>query len=148
MKLLVVLLALTLSASAALADIYTWKDSKGTVFYTNSLQDIPARYQKRARILDMATGKKGGPALAQPGVPAPPAPAGQGAPFTAAPATPAAGPAPVPAAAPAPAPAAPDPDVANPAARSAAPTVESSRPQRPTGAQIRAQRRRSRDSDE
>ena len=142
MKLLVVLLALTLSASTALCEIYTWKNSKGTTFYTNSLDEIPARYQKKARILDVATGKKGGPAVAQPGVPAPPAPAAPSpAPLTTPPPAPSA-------AAPAPVPAAPNPAIANPAGRSATPTVESSRPQRATGEQRRALRRRSRDSDE
>ena len=150
MKLHVLLLALTLSASTALCEIYTWKDSRGTTFYTNSLDEIPTRYQKRARILDVATGKKGGPAVAQPGVPAPPAPAAPSpAPLTTTPpAPPAAAPAPAPVAAPAPVPAAPNPAIANPAGRSATPTVESSRPQRATGEQRRAQRRRSRDSDE
>ena len=142
MKLLVVLLALTLSASTALCEIYTWKNSKGTTFYTNSLDEIPARYQKKARILDVATGKKGGPAVAQPGVPAPPAPA-------APPAAPLATPPPAPpAAAPAPVPAAPNPAIANPAGRSATPTVESSRPQRAGGESRRALRRRSSTSDE
>ena len=142
MKLLVVLLALTLSASTALCEIYTWKNSKGTTFYTNSLDEIPARYRKKARILDVATGKKGGPAVAQPGVPAPPAPA-------APPAAPLATPPPAPpAAAPAPVPAAPNPTIANPAGRSATPTVESSRPQRARGESRRAQPRRSSASDE
>ena len=142
MKLLVVLLALTLSASTALCEIYTWKDSRGTTFYTNSLDEIPTRYQKRARILDVATGKKGGPAVAQPGVPAPPAPAAPSpAPLTTPPPAPSA-------AAPAPVPAAPNPAIANPAGRSATPTVESSRPQRAGGESRRALRRRSSTSDE
>lgn len=77
MKTLVMLLAFALTASAAAAEMYTWKDSKGTTFYTNSLHEIPARYLKRARVLDVATGKKGGPALASPGTPtAPTAPGG------------------------------------------------------------------------
>lgn len=142
MKLLVVLLALTLGASAALGEIYTWKDKKGTVFYTNSLDEIPARYQKKARVLDVATGKKGGPALAQPGAPTPPAPAAASpSPLVAPPPAP-------PAAAPAPTPMAPAPDMANPAVRSVTPTVESSRPQRASGESRREQRRRSRGSEE
>ncbi|WP_085814234.1 DUF4124 domain-containing protein [Geoanaerobacter pelophilus] len=72
MKTRLMLLALTLTASAAAAEMYTWKDSKGTTFYTNSLHEIPARYVKRARVLDVATGKKGGPALEHPGTPAAP----------------------------------------------------------------------------
>lgn len=72
MKTLAMLLAFALTASAAAAEMYTWKDSKGTTFYTNSLHEIPARYLKRARVLDVATGKKGGPALDHPGTPAGP----------------------------------------------------------------------------
>ncbi|HBG05321.1 MAG: hypothetical protein A2075_05895 [Geobacteraceae bacterium GWC2_58_44] len=73
MKRFVVLLLL-ISASAAYGEIYTWKDARGTVFYTNSLNEIPARYLKKARVLDVATGKKGGLATAQqPGVPGAPA---------------------------------------------------------------------------
>jgi len=76
MKRYVVLLLLFVSASAANGDIYTWKDVRGTVFYTNSLHEIPARYLKKARVLDVATGKKGGLATAQP----PSAPNGPAAP--------------------------------------------------------------------
>lgn len=71
MKRILVPLALTLIASTACADIYTWKDAKGTVFYTNSLHEIPARYLKKARVLDVATGKTGGLATAQPATAAP-----------------------------------------------------------------------------
>lgn len=60
-----VLLLLIFSASAAYGEIYTWKDARGTVFYTNSLNEIPARYLKKARVLDVATGKKGALATAQ-----------------------------------------------------------------------------------
>ncbi len=68
MKTRLMLLALTtFTVSTAAAEMYTWKDSKGTTFYTNSLHEIPARYVKRARVLDVATGKKGGPALEHPG---------------------------------------------------------------------------------
>lgn len=66
MKGLLVVLILILTATGACADIYTWKDNKGTRFYTNSLHEIPARYLKKARVLDVATGKVGGLALAQP----------------------------------------------------------------------------------
>lgn len=59
------LLLLIFSASAAYGEIYTWKDARGTVFYTNSLDEIPARYLKKARVLDVATGKKGALATAQ-----------------------------------------------------------------------------------
>jgi hypothetical protein len=60
-----VLLLLIFSASAAYGEIYTWKDARGTAFYTNSLNEIPARYLKKARVLDVATGKKGALATAQ-----------------------------------------------------------------------------------
>ena len=73
MKIFPVVLLLAFSSSAALGEMYTWKDAKGTSFYTNSLHEIPARYLKRARVLDMATGKKGGPVTAHPGVPSGPA---------------------------------------------------------------------------
>ena len=74
MKALMALLLLTFSVTAASADIYTWKDNKGTRFYTNSLHEIPARYLKKARVLDVATGKLGGLATAQPPAPAQPVP--------------------------------------------------------------------------
>lgn len=84
MKLLTVLLALSLGASSALAEIYTWKDARGTVFYTNSMHEIPARYLKKARLLDVATGKQGGPAL-DPSSPGQAAAPGQEAPAAALP---------------------------------------------------------------
>ena len=65
MKIFLVLL-LVFAASAAYGEIYTWKDARGTAFYANSLNDIPARYLKKARVLDVATGKLGGLATAQP----------------------------------------------------------------------------------
>jgi len=58
MRRLVVVALLLLVASTACAEIYTWKDARGTVFYTNSLHEIPARFLSRARLLDVATGKK------------------------------------------------------------------------------------------
>lgn len=100
MKRILVPALLALSVSTAGAEIYTWKDAKGTVHYTNSLHEIPTRYLKRAKVLDVATGKKTGPALASPGV-----------------AAPAPSPAPAPIAAPAPA-----PMPAPPAAASSAPS--------------------------
>lgn len=54
----VLTLALMLStASAAHAEIYTWRDARGTAHYTNSLHEIPARYLRKAKLLDVATGK-------------------------------------------------------------------------------------------
>lgn len=73
MKGLLVVLILILTVTGACADIYTWKDNKGTRFYTNSLHEIPARYLKKARVLDVATGKVGGLATAQPAGSAAPA---------------------------------------------------------------------------
>lgn len=142
-KLLVVLLPLTLSSTAAMAEVYTWKDAKGTSFYTNSIHEIPARYLKRARVLDVATGKKGAPATAHPGTPAGPAPAVGQAPSSL-PHSPFPQPQPAPAAAaPAPVPTTVVPTVAAPASTPAQPTAESApaRPQQaPTAAQRRARR--------
>lgn len=67
-------LLLLFTAATASAEMYTWKDSRGTVFYTNSIHEIPARYLRKARLFDVATGKKGGLATAQPPA-APQAPA-------------------------------------------------------------------------
>jgi len=71
-------------ASAAYGEIYTWKDARGTLFYTNSLYEIPARYRSKAKLLDVATGKKmpisatqPGAQTGAPGTPAAPAPAQQ-----------------------------------------------------------------------
>ena len=105
MKLFLVLL-LVFGAATAYGEIYTWKDAKGTEFYTNSLTEIPARYLKKARVLDVATGKKGALATAQPGAAAPnqssaqPTPAANPAPPPTAPASPVVA-APLPPAAPA-----------------------------------------------
>ncbi|TSK07090.1 MAG: hypothetical protein FPO08_10740 [Geobacter sp.] len=142
MKALLALLLLTLSATAASADIYTWKDNKGTRFYTNSLHEIPAKYLKKARVLDVATGKVGGLATAQP-----PAPAGPVSPTTArAPlAQPLSTPPPAAAAPPAPAmaqPAVPGPAAASTAAPEPAAPSQVARPQRPSNfAERRAARR-------
>ena len=70
MKGILVALMVFMSATAAHAEIYTWKDRTGTRFYTNSLNEIPARHLKKARVLDVATGKLGGLATAQPATPA------------------------------------------------------------------------------
>jgi hypothetical protein len=70
-------IALVSLASAAWGEMYTWKDRHGTVFYTNSIHEIPARYLKKARLLDVATGKKGALVTQQPVSPAGTAPQGQ-----------------------------------------------------------------------
>ncbi|QWV99824.1 hypothetical protein KP005_20535 [Geomonas nitrogeniifigens] len=80
MKGLAVVLMVFACATTAFADIYTWKDNSGTRFYTNSLHEIPARYLKKARVLDVATGKLGGLATAQPATPSAPAPGAPPAP--------------------------------------------------------------------
>lgn len=90
-------LLLIMSASAAYGEIYTWKDARGTVHYTNSIDEIPGRYLKKARVYDVATGKKGALATAQPAA-ATSAPAGTAGPASAQPApAPMATPAPMPA---------------------------------------------------
>jgi hypothetical protein len=67
MKASLALIMLLMGTSAAYgADIYTWKDSRGTAHYTNSMNEIPSRYLKRAKVLDVATGKTGGPAVGRP----------------------------------------------------------------------------------
>ena len=73
----VVILLLLLVASSASAEIYTWKDNRGTAFYTNSLHEIPARYRSRARLLDVATGKKLPISAAESGGQSSSAPSGQ-----------------------------------------------------------------------
>lgn len=81
-------LLLAFSASAAYGEMYTWNDARGTVFYTNSLHEIPARYLRRARVLDVATGKKGGLAAQQPAPVPGQSPAQQAAPVNPAPPAP------------------------------------------------------------
>jgi hypothetical protein len=58
MKKILTLALMLATASAAHGDIYTWRDGRGTAHYTNSLHEIPARYLRRAKLLDVATGKK------------------------------------------------------------------------------------------
>lgn len=150
-KVLAVLLLLS-GASAAYGEIYTWRDTRGTLFYTNSLHEIPARYLKKARVLDVATGKKGGLATEQP--------VGQTAPATLPRQTPATYPV---ATSPSPVPSAVTPEIARPVPSAAtpeiAPTVPSSaspaavvaRPQLPSRearGQSRKERRRMRSQTE
>jgi len=115
-KVLTVLLLLS-GASAAYGEIYTWRNTRGTLFYTNSLHEIPARYLKKARVLDVATGKKGGLATAQP--------VGQTAPATSPGQTPAAYPVATP---PSPVPSAAYPVTTSPSAGPSAATPEIVRP--------------------
>jgi hypothetical protein len=132
-------------ASAAYGEIYTWKDARGTLFYTNSLYEIPARYRSRAKLLDVATGKKKPISAAQPG--AQPGPAGapgstapgqqplvqQSMPQQSMPQQPMPQQRPVqqpPPAPQAPSPAPVNPALANPAAQAASPSAPPQRPMR------------------
>lgn len=156
MKGFLTLLVLALTAASVFGEMYTWKDRKGTAFYTNSLHEIPARYLKRARVLDVATGKVGGLATAQPATPgtataAAPAAAAQPQPMqTAAPTLPPLSPAPLPASTPAPAAptrvSAPAPGIAEPVPNPpAAAEAVAQRPQQGSSSlrESRSQRRRS-----
>lgn len=138
-KVLAVLLLLS-GASAAYGEIYTWRDTRGILFYTNSLHEIPARYLKKARVLDVATGKKGGLATAQP--------VGQAAPATSPGQTPAAYPV---ATSPSPVPSAATPGIARPVPSSASPAAVVARPQltyKGARGQSRKERRRMRSQTE
>lgn len=72
------LIMLVLLATSAQAEIYAWKDSRGTTHYTNSTVEIPARYRAKAKVLnlgpelkDQTSGQQPIPSPAQPAVPAP-----------------------------------------------------------------------------
>lgn len=60
MKTLLVMLVFT--ASAAYGEIYTWTDPRGTVHYTNSINEVPARFRDKVKILDYGMEQKGGTA--------------------------------------------------------------------------------------
>ncbi|MCM0080413.1 hypothetical protein L4X63_02310 [Geomonas sp. Red32] len=68
-RLVALLLFLSGSSSAFGETLFTWRDGRGTEHFTNSINEIPARYLKKARVLDVATGKKGGLAINQPAQP-------------------------------------------------------------------------------
>ncbi|WP_243374720.1 DUF4124 domain-containing protein [Geotalea sp. SG265] len=68
-----VLLLLVLFASAAQAEIYTWKDSRGVTHYTNSTVEIPARYRAKAKVLNLGPEQKDQSAAPPASSPAPPA---------------------------------------------------------------------------
>ena len=79
MKWLMVLLILV--AATAQAEIYRWRDGRGTIHYTNSEYEIPARYRSRATVLNLGLPPApGAQAPATPGATSPsvalPAPAG------------------------------------------------------------------------
>ena len=54
-KLLIIFLFL---ASTAYGEIYTWKDSTGTVHYTNSEYEIPEKYRPKAKVLNLGIAEK------------------------------------------------------------------------------------------
>lgn len=56
MKSLVLLLVL--AASTAYGEIYTWKDSRGTTHYANSVYEIPQRYRSRVKVLNLGEPQK------------------------------------------------------------------------------------------
>jgi len=52
-------LIILLFAATAYADVmYTWTDARGTRHYVSSQDDIPSRYRARAKMYDVATGRK------------------------------------------------------------------------------------------
>lgn len=64
------LLVWILIAAPAQAEIYTWKDGRGTTHYTNSMVEIPARYKAKAKVLDLGMEQKDGQAVQPSGQPA------------------------------------------------------------------------------
>ena len=52
------LLVLILLASSAYGEIYTWKDSRGTIHYTNSEYEIPEKYRAKAKVLNLGIVEK------------------------------------------------------------------------------------------
>lgn len=72
------LLAVTLLAGAARADVYEWRDADGARHFTNSLQGVPSEYQSAATVIvadwthSAATGSD---TTAAPAAPVPQAPA-------------------------------------------------------------------------
>ena len=70
MKQLLVLLLFI--ATPVQAEIYTWTDSRGTAHYTNSLYEVPARYQKRVKILNLDMGPANAPSPQPQGAPGTP----------------------------------------------------------------------------
>jgi hypothetical protein len=52
------LLILILLASSAYGEIYTWKDSRGTIHYTNSEYEIPVKYRSKAKVLNLGIVEK------------------------------------------------------------------------------------------
>ncbi len=59
------LVMLVFIASAAYGEIYTWTDPRGTVHYTNSMYEVPARFRDKVKVLDYGTEQKAGTAAPQ-----------------------------------------------------------------------------------
>ena len=54
------LVMLVFMASAAHGEIYTWTDPRGTAHYTNSMDEVPARFRDKVKVLEYGTEQKGG----------------------------------------------------------------------------------------
>ncbi|MDD2320669.1 MAG: DUF4124 domain-containing protein [Geobacteraceae bacterium] len=77
MRFVVVLLLLVMGSSIAVyADVYQWVDDKGVVNFTDNLENIPKKYQKKVKV---QLSDDSGQEAASP-VPAPPAEPGASAP--------------------------------------------------------------------
>ena len=53
-----ILLILLFLVSSAYGEIYTWKDSRGTVYYTNDQYEIPESYRAKSKVLDLGIEQK------------------------------------------------------------------------------------------
>jgi Domain of unknown function (DUF4124) len=63
---------LAFAVSAALGEIYTWTDTRGTAHYANSEYDIPVRYRAKAKVLDLGIENRTDTASPQPAGQPPP----------------------------------------------------------------------------
>ena len=59
------LVMLVFIATAAYGEIYTWTDPRGTVHYTNSMYEVPARFRDKVKVLNYGTEQKGETAAPQ-----------------------------------------------------------------------------------
>ncbi len=67
------MLVIVLLASTAQAEIYRWRDGRGTMHYTNREDEIPARYRSLAVVLNLGLPVASAPGAAPVEVPASPA---------------------------------------------------------------------------
>lgn len=58
MKNLLVLMLLFM-ASSVYGEVYRWKDSAGVLHFSNSLDDVPARYQSKVKAMNYGGERKG-----------------------------------------------------------------------------------------